>query len=411
MLTHQKSERGQALILLVLGIMGLIGMTALAVDGGNAFLDRRQAQNAADTAALAAALAKVRGQNWNSAALSRASNNGYDNNGTSNTVQLYNPPINGPYAGNGEYVQVVITSHVKTFFGAVIGQNQITNRVDAIARAKPSVAEQMLSGNAMVSLMPESDCLNHKAFYAHGEGSATVTGGNVFINSSNPTCALIQRGNGSVDVIGGDIVTIVGGASVQKPELITPFPPVTGAIPIPYPPPIIFPKPSCSQPAIQSENEMSPGNFEGDFPPSGVDKLQPGLYCIHHGDFIVNGNTKLSGDHVMIFVKSGAVHFNGGATINLKAPTSGPFKGLLLYLPIENTNKVVLNGNADSAFRGTILAPGAEIHLNGNGSSYGYHSQIIGYQIDMSGNENMHITYVDDQNYDAMLPPQVELTK
>jgi uncharacterized membrane protein len=53
------SEKGQALILIAFGIVTLIGFTALAVDGGRVFSDRRNAQNAADTSALAAALAEL----------------------------------------------------------------------------------------------------------------------------------------------------------------------------------------------------------------------------------------------------------------------------------------------------------------------------------------------------------------
>ena len=49
-------ERGQALILIALAAVGLFGMTGLAIDGGMVFSDRRNAQNAADTAALAGAL-------------------------------------------------------------------------------------------------------------------------------------------------------------------------------------------------------------------------------------------------------------------------------------------------------------------------------------------------------------------
>ncbi len=37
------AEKGQALILIVLAIVGLIGLTALAIDGGNAFMNRRHA--------------------------------------------------------------------------------------------------------------------------------------------------------------------------------------------------------------------------------------------------------------------------------------------------------------------------------------------------------------------------------
>jgi Flp pilus assembly protein TadG len=44
---------GQVLVLFVLGVVGLILVAGLVVDGGNAFLNRRQAQNTADLAALA----------------------------------------------------------------------------------------------------------------------------------------------------------------------------------------------------------------------------------------------------------------------------------------------------------------------------------------------------------------------
>lgn len=50
-----KNERGQAMILLVFGILVLLAFTGLAVDGGRMYSGRRQSQNAADAAALAGA--------------------------------------------------------------------------------------------------------------------------------------------------------------------------------------------------------------------------------------------------------------------------------------------------------------------------------------------------------------------
>src|SRR5512139_2848387 len=49
------SERGQAIVLIVLAIIALLGFTALAVDGSLVYSDRRWAQNAADASALAGA--------------------------------------------------------------------------------------------------------------------------------------------------------------------------------------------------------------------------------------------------------------------------------------------------------------------------------------------------------------------
>ncbi|MCI0553607.1 MAG: pilus assembly protein TadG-related protein, partial [Anaerolineae bacterium] len=61
-MTNKNSEKGQALVLIALAAVGLFAFAALAIDGGRVFSDRRHAQNAADTAALAAALAKIRAE-------------------------------------------------------------------------------------------------------------------------------------------------------------------------------------------------------------------------------------------------------------------------------------------------------------------------------------------------------------
>src|SRR6266498_5327822 len=144
-------ERGQALILITLAAIGLFGVAGLAIDGSAKYSDRRHAQNAADTAALAGALAKVNpqpGQSaWNIVALDRAGDNGYDNshakNGTpSNDVYVYSPPSSGIYANCSDvhfdchdYVQVIINSNVNTFFARVIGIDQTHNGVEAVASA------------------------------------------------------------------------------------------------------------------------------------------------------------------------------------------------------------------------------------------------------------------------------------
>ena len=53
------AEKGQALVVIALAAVALFGFVALAIDGSAQYSDRRNAQNAADTAALAAALEKV----------------------------------------------------------------------------------------------------------------------------------------------------------------------------------------------------------------------------------------------------------------------------------------------------------------------------------------------------------------
>ena len=62
----QLKEHGQALVVIAIAAVALFGFAALAIDGSMVFSDRRHAQNAADTAALDAALAKTRGGAWHS---------------------------------------------------------------------------------------------------------------------------------------------------------------------------------------------------------------------------------------------------------------------------------------------------------------------------------------------------------
>ena len=402
-------ERGQVLVLVVLGMVALFGVIALVVDGGNVYLDRRKAQNAADSAALASALARVRGENFVQRANEVAALNGYDNDGASNNVQVYSPPIDGEHVGDIEYIEIIITSRVDTFFGGIIGRDFIINRVTSVTRTKTPELAELIYGYAVVSLAPTSDCDNQKSFYLHEEATLDITGGGVFINSDNPDCALIQEASGSIRIRDGHPISIVGGARIQKPQLLTPYPPSTGRTALPYPPPFMQPKIGCSKEAEISETgySMSAGSWDGDFPPPDVHELDKGTYCVDN--FIIDGR-QLSGSNVT-FVVSGELYWGGTSTLQLSAPKKGEFGGLLVYLPLGNHSKVVLNASEGSSIKGTILAPGATININGNDSRSGFHSQIIGYRIEAKGNSNVVIKYTDDQNYDAITMPEVELTE
>jgi hypothetical protein len=407
--TH-RSERGQALVIIALALVGLVGMVALVVDGGNVFLDRRTAQNAADSAALASALSRIQGgQDWVGAAIASAAQNGYNNDGETNIVQVYSPPKDGPHAGNLEYLQVIITSHVDTYFAGVVGRDRITNVVNAVARTKLPEIVELLKGSAVVSLAPSSDCNNKKSFWVHGEATLDITGGGVFVNSNHPSCALFQNGNGSIRISDGYPISVVGGASIQKVQLFTPQVTV-GASPMSYPPPFTMPKFGCSKEAEVSVDgsSMSPGNWGGDFPPEGVTHLGSGVYCLNDG---MNITGSLQGNNVVFKVEAGEVRFSKSADIILNAPNSGNLAGLLIFLPMDNNSKVVLNGGPGSSIKGTILAPASPILIKGMESQTGFHSQIIGYTVEADGNSNVVIVYNDEQNYDSMTMPELQLSE
>jgi putative Flp pilus-assembly TadE/G-like protein/putative adhesin len=392
------TQSGQTLVLIALAAIGLFAFAALAIDGSAIFSDRRHAQNAADTSALAAALAKTRNDSsWETIGLERAESNGYDDNGISNDVLIYNPPIGGPYVGNDEYIQVKIRSDVKLFFARIIGRQKATNYVEAVARATPSDYDQMFWGNAVVGLAPH-DC---RAVTYQGNADSTVTGGGIFVMSDCPDAAFFNH-SGAAELTAPSLCA-VGGIEYRPGALNIPSV-AEGCSP---PPQIAEPNPVCTGDAHTSGNTLSPGNWTGHFPPAGVDTLEAGLYCVD-GDFRMNGGDSLTGHGVVIRMNGGVVSWNGGATVHLDAPTEGAFNGLLLYMPSStNCSTITLNGNSGSTIVGTVLAPCSNISIEGTGDS-GIDGQIIGYTVDLSGTSENSIHYDDAKNYDALILPAIE---
>jgi len=398
-------ESGQALVLIALAAVGLFAFAALAIDGSMVFSDRRHAQNAADTAVLDAALKYVRNEDWVKGGEDRAKSNGYESDADSlvyvERCDFTPTPCDGlpPGALPEEYIQVQITSQVSTFFARVIGINQVTNAVEAVAKVVPSVYDEMFYGNAVVGLAP-TDC--HAVTY-QGNADTTIVGGGIFVMSSCDDSAFFN--NSSAAELSAPSLCAVGGITYNP-----------GAINIPSieegcspPPAIVEPNPTCSGNAVQSGNTMSPGTWVGQFPPAGVDTLQSGIYCVD-GDFRVNGGDSLTGVGVVIRMDEGDIVWNGGASVHLEAPTNGTYGGLLIYMPSStNCESITLNGNSGSIVVGTILAPCANVNILGTGDS-GIQGQVIGYTVDLSGTSYVELTYNDAQNYDGLTQPSIELT-
>lgn len=404
----RKSERGQAIVLIAFAIIGLIGMAGLTIDGGFAYSDRRNAQNAADNAALAAGRAFIREENYTNAGLALAVANGYNNNGTTNTVNIYKPPQNGTYAGNNEYIQVVIVSHYQTGFARVLGVNQMTNVVDAVARVIPSKKVNLFDGSAVVGLSPH-DC---KAVKYQGNANTTITGTGIYVNSDCATSAFFN--NSAAAQLTAPSMCSVGGITYEPGAINIPGDKLeTGCEAYTYPSDeYVMPLPNCTGNATVSGNSMSPGLYSSNqaFPPAGVTVLQPGIYCVD-ANFTLNGGDSLFGTNVIIYMIDGDVTWNGGATVNLDAPDDGPFAGLLLYSPYENSSTIKINGDSTSTFQGTFLAPSSAVEVNGSGSNTGIDGQIIGYTVDLTGTSATTINFDSSKNYEAITPPFLELTK
>lgn len=466
----QRSERGQALIIIVFGMIALIGMTGLAIDGGNSYSDRRHAQNAADTAALTTGLSLIRNSNpetgewyagaWDTAYLAgktRARDNGYDDNLTTNWVNIYHcdqpeancqlPPseayednnTNGihdpsePFTdvnGNGlydindpqDFVKVTIESHVSTYFAKVLGIAEMTNSVEALAKARPPMPIPWYGGNALISTMPgcKTPGWPNDPFTLSGGSLTVVTGsGGVLVNS---TCAE-QNKYAFTSSPGSEISSVSGICVVGNDDSNgTVNPQVTHDCVQTddkmYQLPAVSMDGSCKLDGEIVEGEIfpvgggvyvaTPGYYASTFPPSvpsgSTVKLTKGIYCLDNGVSLqgdtvttdIDGNGFFDGsdgadEGALLYVMNGGVTFNGNSSVKLgainKAGTDAGVKGYLFFVDPDNQSTVTLSGGSNSVFVGTILAPSSLVTIEGasDGTSLDLQAQIIGYSIKLTG--------------------------
>ena len=443
-------ERGQALILIAFAAIALFAITGLAIDGSNKFSDRRHAQNAADTAALSGALARANTLTDNpglsdsevcpngspgtlcqaitTAALGIASNNGYDNNLVSNEVKVYtcNHPDSdcGPYAGNKNYVKVIITSYVNTFFMRVLGTDRTQNIVEAVALS--GKGGSIANGASVVSMDPHPNCGNG-SFNVGGNGEIHLTGGGMFVNSSascgysQTSCSVILTANPS-----GIGISSAGSPIEQSCDIDLPANETAQQIMVPDE--IIYPEkpPECGMTAPTPSNlgggkwRIYPGYYT-DFPQAGLIgngqdiELQSGVYCVD-GDVHWSGSTFASLDGlsgVTIYITEGHdFRFNINSPIKLDASNSGDYQGYLIVLEGNQNShpSCVINGGSYLDINGTIFAPYCDITVNGDNSTQSlFNAQIIGWDVKLNGGNVITITYDPDDN--AKIKRRVGLMK
>jgi Flp pilus assembly protein TadG len=181
---HRRDGRngahGQMIVLFGLCLIAIIAMAGLLIDGGMAWANRRQAQAAADTAALAGAKA-IAGGNVTTAAQIIGGANGFGagtdcgGNALPNAgVTVNRPPLTGPHTvandpvHANDYVEVITTRKMATTFASAVGQSCWMVSARAVAQATPATP----TGPAILAL--DTNC--------GGGGKGTLKWGGADIN-------------------------------------------------------------------------------------------------------------------------------------------------------------------------------------------------------------------------------------
>ena len=388
-------ERGNALVVCAATLPLLIGSAAIGVDTVQVSVAKRQLQRAADSAALAGVYAKAQTQVVDTAVNhDLAFNNDIPLSGA---PVIENAPTTGSYAGNPRAVRVVLTAQRTLPFVSFFTGAPMTVRAEA-------TAAQVYQGQyCMVSL--EDQNVTGISF----GGSTTVNLGCGVVSNSRSTQAIVA--GGSSNITASPIAAVGGvpasGSYASGTELM----PYTISQADPYsglPTPTVPANCSTTAYAVQP-NETSPAapvaTSAGVYCYRGMDikgtvTLPAGTYIINQGALSFGAQANITCNGCVFIMTSstagstpssiGDVSINAGAVMNLTAPSSGTYAGVLMYMDRRAPyGTSTINGNSSSTWRGGFYFPSREIRFNGTAGMQTECIQMVARRLDLRGNSEI----------------------
>lgn len=425
----RNGERGQATIMMAI-FMGLVmmGFLGFALDVGYFFQQKRQAQVAADAAAVAAAEEYSAGDSTNvqSAANQIAALNGFDPNAAKNPATVtISQPASGNYSssssGTPSWVQATVSKPVPTFFLAAFnGRSTMSVLASAVAgygESSPtciclegSTGQDLnMSNNSKLSASGCGVTVNSSSNNAVGiVGSATLSAISLGTISSTWDNSNNVNNNGKITSSTDVVLGISSGCSPPLPTV-----PTYG---------------TCSADPLSSVTNggstytVGPGSSYGTTTNSGSTvcynaltigangdtvTLNPGIYVISGGSLHFESGTQKGGNGVFFYLVNGAsLTIDNGANPTLSAPTSGTYQNTLLYQPSSNTTTVNFQGGSTTNINGIIYAPGANVTV-GNGSSSTLNLGIVAQSLTLNGGCNLTSTNAPDMGAMATSSPSL----
>lgn len=382
-----RDRRANVAVMTAILLPALIVASGMGMETGYWFLLNKRGQNAADVAAYAGAVALRNTEEVVQArTVSMDELDGLGFGGPDTTITVNSPPTSGHHINNRS-VEVILRYPAPRFISSMVDESPVHQNVRAVAEITPPVNACLLaldieasravtfSGAAKLALTEcevMANSIAADAFYAGGSVSVTAPCVN--------TVGYVELGGNANQLTLEDCLA----PREELPRALDPYRDL----------PTIISPPACSNLGGGGKNtiKVKAGvtgvkRFCNGLKLSGSYAFDPGIYIIDGGEFRLNANTELTGTGVTFILTGGAeANFNGSARIQVSAPTSGTYAGVLFYGDRSDTTAVHrFNGSADSWMTGTIYTPGAHLGFLGNFSGQNDCMQLIGATIEISG--------------------------
>ena len=450
------SQRGQALIMITVGIAFLLGILGLVVDVGWGYYRKQVAQTAADAAVTAAVIAAGTGTitcgsggvvcqastSCSSAATGSNIKAGCQY-GAANGISTANISMaaNTTSPINGVAVNYWVTATVRESFAPTFLKVLGAQATTVAASATGGVVGSTGAGGGCLYVLDTHGAA--QALYVNGANLVLTCG--VYVNSANTTNAFeldsanayicygtaastCSTGTLPLNMVTGAKIYCNGcgckdstayGSTNNPSNTVTCAPPTystAAADPL-----ASLPAPSysgCAGGTNYSQSNsgnytISPGVYCGGIKITGGNvTLNPGTYILNGGGLEIEGaNTTVTGNGVYFYSTSngyaaGPLLISGQPTVNIKAPSSGTYQGIF-YMQDHNicpSTTHTVNGNTNIQINGTIYLHCtnstyvAQNILYTGESTTGYYSALVVDTIQINGMSNLVLDPTGGQN-------------
>lgn len=370
-----QDTRGNIAVLFALGLPLVIGGSALGIETTSWYFKYQAMQSAADAAAYAAAIEDRSGSSEAeilTVANLAVADNGFDIG--SGTIEVTRTTQNG-----GGQVEVILRDEAPRYFSAFFLKQEVRLSSRAVATYNSAASACLLA------LDPTAGA----AAQFSGSSTLTLDGCSVMSNSVAANAVNVQ---GSAK-IATDCVIAAGGVTATSGLTMTECEaPMTDQTPVadPYKN-VPAPTPSGACKPVPNNGTLNPGRYCSGLTAKGNLTLNPGVYYVE-GDFTVNATANISGTGVTIYTTGGHVKMNGSAHVDLTAPASGVYSGILFFgdrNTVGGSNKFL--GDAGSQMTGAIYYASQEVDYQGNFSGHNGCTQVVARIIQWTGNATVGV--------------------
>jgi Flp pilus assembly protein TadG len=402
-----RDRRGNALVIAGAALPLIIGSAGLATDTIQWAMWKRQLQRAADSGALAGVYGKLSSQTVStgacsaSAPVSRDLTIGDVTNrlGTTPTCTIQSPVTSGSWTAAG--------------FSAV--------KVTVSVQRSLSFSGLFMSAAPTITASATAAVVQAGKYCAKALDNKTETGilfiGNATVNLG---CGIIANAKGGSAVDGGGSATVTASPVAAQGQIANSGAFTDDTVFQPYSPPTTDPYAGinpptvpngCNQTAVKG-NQSSVSVTGGTVCYTDITltngqsaSFTDAVVILNGGDLSVNAGASLTCTRCTFILTTndtnitnnsiGNVTFNGGATINLVAPTTGTYNGLVIYQDrrapyCQNCNKI--NGNSSSIIEGAMYFPTQELQISGDSGMDTKCVQMVAWQLSFTGNTDISNT-------------------